>query len=485
MVAFVGKDFLNMKPPRGYVAGVGRGAVGFSTQRPPTSLKPSLNKNQQPRDLSPAIDQRDRFADAEEEEAEDIYAMIDQKRQRKRKQRVVQDGSQAEQDGINAQKNNPKPENDDLRAANISMDEWLHLPDASDSTRRNKRLRQEHKQSMRFYTASDKLAMTQEDVKLAELERQKRMLQERIKNQPNVDIAYLQLADVEYDLSGVEASKKIVQQGIARNSRSEALWLKLLDLHNRINEGIPFLSAEILQLAKRACEKVPESEKLWLRRVELTPTKVEKLLLVHEALMKCMKSAELWKLAASLEDADELKKRVLDTALQLGVQLEEPSNGDSTKIPEPNQHSNSSRSEPQSVQEDANDSAPKVKEDKFEDTSEDDISSKPLIQQRAILSRKTRESPHRADLWIRRITLEINDHKPFKHIITEALQHNPQDGDLWALELKHTESRLIKSRIAEAVKASKGSMKVLKFGADYFRSIGNAALAEKWEARIK
>lgn len=472
-----------MKPPRGYVAGVGRGAVGFSTQRPPSSARGGLNIKNRPQTSSQAaIDKPDRFLDAEEEEAEDIYALIDQKRQKKRKLKQNVTETQ-KQEGQNA----------DLKTASISMDEWINLPDASDSTRRNKRLRQEYQQSMRFYTASDKLAMTQEDVKLAELERQKRMLQERIKHQPTKDLAYLQLADVEYELSGIEACKRIVQQGLAKNTTSEALWLKLLDLHNKIHEGIPVLNAEILQLAKRACSRVPESEKLWLRRIELTPTKVEKVLLVHEALMKNMKSAELWKLAASLEDTEDLRNKVLDTAVQLGVQLEEPANEvkqsetqeskDETKAEDDNEenvpHKNIQNPAVPNIVSDAKES------EKPSSDSEEDISTKPLIAQRAILSRRTREHPSRADLWIRRINLEIDDHKPFKHILTEALKHNPHDGELWVLDLKHTETRLIKSRIAEAVKASKASPKVLKFGADYFRSIGNTALADKWESRIK
>lgn len=121
--------FLDQKPPPGYIAGVGRGAFGFATRG---------QKNETPR-----VPKR-YTKESNDEDDEDVFASIEEKRARKRA---------------------PKPEERSKvdfiplkrKLANVTEDQWLNLPEATDMTRRNRRIRLEEQMNRKTYAAPDSL----------------------------------------------------------------------------------------------------------------------------------------------------------------------------------------------------------------------------------------------------------------------------------------------------------------------------------------
>ncbi|KAB8346014.1 hypothetical protein FH972_023066 [Carpinus fangiana] len=204
-------DFLNQAAPENYVAGLGRGATGFTTrsdlgparegpsedqikealakraaalgQAPPTAYGATGKKDEK----DDADD--DRFQDPENEvglfasgtfdrdddEADRIYQAVDEKMDRRRKQRRLvlhlihlpkqtadmdppnyrEAREQAEQDEY--ERNNPKiaAQFADLKRAlgTVSDDEWANIPEVGDLTGKNRRSKENARQ--RFYAVPD------------------------------------------------------------------------------------------------------------------------------------------------------------------------------------------------------------------------------------------------------------------------------------------------------------------------------------------
>ncbi|KAI1123961.1 PRP1 splicing factor [Nemania abortiva] len=183
------RDFLSQPAPENYVAGLGRGATGFTTRSDlgparegpsEDQIKEALAKRAAQLGFSDAVagkkkdqaaeedDNDERFQDPDNEvglfaggiydkdddEADRIYREIDEKMDKRRRARR-EAREQAEREEY--ERKNPKISQQfaDLKRGleSISEDEWAALPEVGDLTGRNKRARQARHQ--RFYVVPD------------------------------------------------------------------------------------------------------------------------------------------------------------------------------------------------------------------------------------------------------------------------------------------------------------------------------------------
>ncbi|KAI1085265.1 pre-mRNA splicing factor [Whalleya microplaca] len=181
------RDFLSQPAPENYVAGLGRGATGFTTRSDlgparegpsEDQIKEALAKRAAQLGFGDAVggakkdddenDHEDRYQDPDNEvglfaggiydkdddEADRIYREIDEKMDKRRRARR-EAREKAEQDEY--ERKNPKIQQQfaDLKRGleSITEDEWAALPEVGDLTGKNRRARQARQQ--RFYAVPD------------------------------------------------------------------------------------------------------------------------------------------------------------------------------------------------------------------------------------------------------------------------------------------------------------------------------------------
>ncbi|KAL4901943.1 hypothetical protein BDW74DRAFT_68486 [Aspergillus multicolor] len=199
------KDFLSQPAPENYVAGLGRGATGFTTRSdlgparegptpeqiqaalakraqllgaaPPTAYGASREKGKG--EEKPAEEEEDeRFQDPdnevglfaygqfdqEDDEADRIYREVDEKMDRRRKvRREARERLEQEE----YERKNPKIQQQfvDLKRslASVSEDEWANLPEVGDLTGKNRRTKQNLRMQQRFYAVPDSVLANARD----------------------------------------------------------------------------------------------------------------------------------------------------------------------------------------------------------------------------------------------------------------------------------------------------------------------------------
>jgi pre-mRNA-processing factor 6 len=185
------KDFLSQPAPENYVAGLGRGATGFTTRSdlgparegpseeqmkellakraqqlgaaPPTAYGATEKKAEDDNDDERYQDPDNEvglFAngvyDQDDDEADRIWQAVDEKREKRRKKRrEAREQLEKEED----ERKNPKIASQfaDLKRslATITDEEWQNLPEVGDLTRKNKRAKQARDAERRFYAVPD------------------------------------------------------------------------------------------------------------------------------------------------------------------------------------------------------------------------------------------------------------------------------------------------------------------------------------------
>lgn len=185
------RDFLSQPAPENYVAGLGRGATGFTTRSDlgparegpsEEQMKELLAKRAQQLGNAPPTaygatekkeeedDNDERYQDPDNEvglfangvydqdddEADRIWQSVDEKREKRRKKRrEVQEQLEKEEE----ERKNPKisAQFADLKRslATITDDEWQNLPEVGDLTRKNKRAKLARDAERRFYAVPD------------------------------------------------------------------------------------------------------------------------------------------------------------------------------------------------------------------------------------------------------------------------------------------------------------------------------------------
>ncbi|KAF7163041.1 hypothetical protein CNMCM5623_008061 [Aspergillus felis] len=204
-MAYNQKDFLNKPAPENYVAGLGRGATGFTTRSdlgparegptaeeiqaalakralllrasPPTAYFSSQKKNAEDNiaadgenDDRSQVDDNEvgllayRSFDQEDEEADRVYKEIDEKMDRRRKSRRE---AREQQEQEEYERKNPKIQQQfaDLKRslASVSEQEWADLPEVGDLTGKNRRTKRNLRMNQRFYAIPDSLLASARD----------------------------------------------------------------------------------------------------------------------------------------------------------------------------------------------------------------------------------------------------------------------------------------------------------------------------------
>ncbi|KFH47477.1 Pre-mRNA-splicing factor-like protein [Hapsidospora chrysogenum ATCC 11550] len=187
------RDFLSQPAPENYVAGLGRGATGFTTRSDlgpardgpsEDQIKEALAKRAVQLGLAPdkkkgkeddTADDDDRYQDPDnetglfaggvydkdDEEADKIWEWVDERMDRRRRQREAREKAEREE----YERNNPKIQQQftDLKRAlaNVTDDEWANLPEVGDLTGKNRRSKQQLRQ--RFYAVPDSVLAAARD----------------------------------------------------------------------------------------------------------------------------------------------------------------------------------------------------------------------------------------------------------------------------------------------------------------------------------
>ncbi|CRG84645.1 Pre-mRNA-splicing factor prp1 [Talaromyces islandicus] len=197
------RDFLTQPAPENYVAGLGRGATGFTTRSdlgparegptpeqiqealakraqqlgaaPPTAYNAGREKGGKGKEQEEEQDD-ERFQDPdnevglfaygqydrEDDEADRIYQEVDEKMDRRRKARRE---AREKEEQEEYERNNPKIQQQfaDLKRslATVSDDDWANIPEVGDLTGKNRRARQNLRQ--RFYAVPDSVIASARD----------------------------------------------------------------------------------------------------------------------------------------------------------------------------------------------------------------------------------------------------------------------------------------------------------------------------------
>ncbi|CDO95530.1 unnamed protein product [Kluyveromyces dobzhanskii CBS 2104] len=362
-------SFLRQSAPPGYVAGVGRGAVGFSTRGNKDDKRIPARLNGQARDtvhtsstkspnrysseVTTNLAEQQRIS-LEEEEEKKVYEGIGQRL----KNRKGPNNSASSSSNTDEESSKLPSKFVDLKRnlATLSDQDWLNIPDASDMTRRNKRSRIDEQLERKTFSAPDTLF--QPNVNLSKLtEEREKLLAVQIdknfdsnKNQPTDDAEYLNrmalddnsLFSADYEeirknrsiLAGYRKShprnadnwissarieerakqftraKKLISEGCKLCPKHEAIWLESLRLHDADREYCKRIVTIALRLNS-------SSEKLWLKAVDLEQNASDKVKVTRKALLQMPLNSTFWRIAADLEHSVTEKIKILTKAVEL------------------------------------------------------------------------------------------------------------------------------------------------------------------------
>ncbi|AET39908.1 U4/U6-U5 snRNP complex subunit PRP6 Ecym_5130 [Eremothecium cymbalariae DBVPG len=360
-------SFLDKKPPKGYVAGVGRGATGFSTRangdRSDGSQQPARIQNKSSSDGMNRFDgstgiRARRNAGSggggvEEAEADAIYTDIEKRLASRRNDKMASTG------GVSVSKIGEQFVELKRNLAQVSEQEWLAIPEAGDITRRNKRQRLENQQERKKYAAPDSLLtggvnlvrLTEErekllghqldasfnnlsqekpsdverylleldanstraadvDRQLQDLKKTRAVLASYRKSDPKNPQAWIAAARLEENAKQFRQAKLLIDEGCQECPRSEDVWLENVRLNM---SDVPYCKVLVAQ----GIQFNGQSELLWTTAIGLENESFNKIRVVRKALQNIPTSEKLWKVAVQLEeDRDEVVK-VLRKATEL------------------------------------------------------------------------------------------------------------------------------------------------------------------------
>ncbi|CAA17050.1 U4/U6 x U5 tri-snRNP complex subunit Prp1 [Schizosaccharomyces pombe] len=361
-------DFLNMQPPPNYVAGLGRGATGFTTrsdlgpaQELPSqeSIKAAIEQRkseiEEEEDIDPRYQDPDNevalFAtapyDHEDEEADKIYQSVEEHLSKRRKsQREKQEQLQKEK----YEKENPKVSSQfaDLKRglSTLTDEDWNNIPEPGDLTRK-KRTKQPRRE--RFYATSDFVLAsarnenqaisnfavdTQAGTETPDMNGTKTNFVEigaardkvlgiklaqassNLTSPSTIDPkGYLtslnsMVPKNANDLGDIRKARKLLQSVIETNPKHASGWVAAARLEEVANK-----LSQAQSLILKGCENCSRSEDVWLEAIRLHPAAEAKVIIAN-AVKKLPKSVTLWLEAEKLENQAQHKKRIIKKALE-------------------------------------------------------------------------------------------------------------------------------------------------------------------------
>lgn len=359
--------FLDQEPPPGYVAGIGRGATGFSTgaDTKPVRFEDDVddddNLEREEADNDNGLLSSKQNNNDEDDEADRIYAEIDRKLSQKSGAKLVEAKKEEEEtDLIREQFADLKRE-----LSTVKQSEWENLPDVADFTRRNKRMRLIEQQQQRTYAIPDSIIagggagksidqatdfhsisiakgnlltsqldsmVSTSDDKTEELNKELAALEERSQNlqdlnkgrlilsslrksEPNKPNSWLASCRLEEQAKNYNQAKALIAEGCHRLPRSEELWLENIRIHQKTAEG----SRKCKSIINEALHYSSKSEKLWMKAYDLenSTDTMSKRRILMKAIEFIPTSAKLWKLLINIEEDEADVKKMLNKAVEL------------------------------------------------------------------------------------------------------------------------------------------------------------------------
>lgn len=349
-------DFMKRKAPPGYIAGLGRGAIGFTTRsdigpaRDAAVDTSSKRKHDEVDDDNNDIsddnnddDTKGLFAssqyDAEDDEADNIYMTIDErmdarrKKRREIKQKKLLEKMKDDKPSITQQFANTKKE-----LSKVTEEEWELLPEVTDMVRQRGDQREKERERgkymvnfaptrlqniletdvSQFGRARDKLLGQKLDKISDSVSGQTvvdpRQFLSRIRPDPKNEEsneAYSVIPTSSNDPSNniilseseIKRQRKLLQALLKQNRSDSRAWIALLNLEKRANGPSSSTSAGLKNIIAHACMACPKSVDVWLEAISLEDASIEqKHKIINKALDNIKDSVKLWMFAINLQD---------------------------------------------------------------------------------------------------------------------------------------------------------------------------------------
>ena len=256
-------DFIGKPAPKGYIAGMSRGARGFTTE---AAVGRVVETEQKP-----------------DEEAIKIFGNIDKKLKKRKRE-----ANKTEK--INVPVVNIK---DDL--VGMSMEDWNSIPEAKNISKRKKQKITER------YAAVPEHVIYRNGLDIQG--------NDATADQDYIDILNNALPTT--DIGDVRKARELLRSVVNSNQSHAPSWIALA----RVEEVAKDIS-KARQTALRGCEKCTDNEDMWLEAVRLHPKNKAKGIL-GQAVRFIPKSTDIWRKASELEDNTNEKKKILRKALEL------------------------------------------------------------------------------------------------------------------------------------------------------------------------
>jgi pre-mRNA-processing factor 6 len=440
------RDFLNQPAPENYVAGLGRGATGFTTRSDlgparegpsEDQIKEALAKRAAQLGLAPdskkgedagGDDERYQdpdnevglFAggvyDKDDEEADRIWQDIDEKMDRRRKARR-EAREQAEREEY--ERKNPKIQQQfaDLKRelGAITDDEWAALPEVGDLTGKNRRTKLAQKQN-RFYavpdsvlaaardstemgtTVADDGASTSREASDGTMTNFAKIGEARDKVLKGylTSLGRRELNEAQAQVGDIVRVRELLDSLIKTNPNNAPGWIaaaRLEELAGKIVAARNIIS--------RGCKHCPKSEDVWLENIRLNGNHNAKIIAAN-AIKANNRSVRLWVEAMRLESDPISKKKVIFQALD--------------HIPQ----SEALWKEAVNLQEDVEDA-------------------------RLLLAKATDVIPLSVDLWLALARLETPENA--QKVLNKARKHVPTSHEIWIAAARLQEQLGVVSKV--------------------------------------
>ncbi|KAH6891392.1 PRP1 splicing factor, N-terminal-domain-containing protein [Thelonectria olida] len=382
------RDFLSQPAPENYVAGLGRGATGFTTRSDlgpardgpsEEQIKEALAKRAAQLGLAPdgkkgrekeqdegGDDERYQdpdnevglFAggvyDKDDEEADKIWDWVDERMDRRKRQREARENAEREE----YERNNPKIQQQfsDLKRAlsTVTDDEWANLPEVGDLTGKNRRSKQALRQ--RFYAVPDsvlaaardsselgttvsddgmasgaggdtsdgtmtnfaKIGAARDKVLKSRLEQASQGTETQIGGTSSsidaqgylTSLNKVQLSEAQAQVGDINRVRELLQSVVKTNPNNALGWIAAARLEE--------LAGKIVSARKtidQGCARCPKSEDVWLENIRLNHASPNAKVIARKAIEANSRSVRLWVEAMRLETLPSNKKRVIRQAL--------------------------------------------------------------------------------------------------------------------------------------------------------------------------
>lgn len=370
-------DFLSQPAPENYVAGLGRGATGFTTRSDlgPARDGPSdeqIKEELAKRAKKAGIDldgkkgkeddddgDEERYQDPEnevglfasslydkdDEEADKIWEWVDERMDRRKKQREAREKAEREE----YERNNPKIQQQftDLKRAlaTVSDDEWANLPEVGDLTGKNRRSKQALRE--RFYAVPDSVLAAARDAgemsttvtddgsdakdgsmtNFADIGAARdKVLKSRLEQasgdatngtSTSIDpqgyitsLNKMQMNEPQAQVGDINRVRELLQSVVKTNPNNALGWIAAA----RLEELAGKLGAA-RKTIDQGCTRCPKSEDAWLENIRLNQETNNAKIIARRAIEANDRSVRLWVEAMRLELLPNNKKRVIRQAL--------------------------------------------------------------------------------------------------------------------------------------------------------------------------